>query len=59
MEGTNHTQFFQSFRIATGLAEGRHRGAPFNDCDFYKWMEAACAMLAATTHRYRATRESS
>jgi DUF1680 family protein len=48
MEGTNRSQFFRNFRIAAGLAEGRHRGAPFNDGDFYKWMEAACAMLAAT-----------
>ncbi len=48
MRGTNHTQFFRNFEIAAGLAEGRSRGAPFNDGDFYKWMEAACAMLAVT-----------
>jgi len=48
MEGTNHTQFFQNFRIAAGLIEGRHRGAPFNDGDFYKWIEAATATLAIT-----------
>ena len=48
MEGTNYSHYFQNFRVAAGLAEGRHRGAPFNDGDFYKWMEAACAMLAVT-----------
>src|SRR2546426_550478 len=46
MEGTNYSQFYQNFRIAAGLAEGKHRGAPFNDGDFYKWLEAACACLA-------------
>jgi DUF1680 family protein len=48
MEGTNYSQYFQNFRIAAGLAEGRPRGAPFNDGDFYKWLEGACAMLAVT-----------
>src|SRR5262249_31665950 len=48
MEGTNYSQFYQNFRIAAGLAQGRHRGAPFNDGDFYKWMEAASATLAIT-----------
>jgi DUF1680 family protein len=47
MEGTNYSQFYQDFRIAAGLADGRHRGAPFNDGDFYKYLEAACAALAA------------
>src|SRR4051812_43469267 len=49
MEGTNYSQFYQNFRIAAGVAEGRHRGAPFNDGDFYKWIEAASATLA-TSH---------
>ena len=46
MEGTNYSQFYENFRIAAGLSEGRHRGASFNDGDFYKWLEAACAVLA-------------
>jgi uncharacterized protein len=46
MAGTNYTQFFRNFEIAAGLAEGRSRGAPFNDGDFYKWLEAATATLA-------------
>jgi DUF1680 family protein len=37
--------FLEHFRIAAGLAEGRHRGAKWNDGDFYKWMEGVCAML--------------
>lgn len=48
MEGTRYTHYLQNFRIAVGLAEGRHRGAPFNDGDFYKWLEAACVMYGAT-----------
>jgi uncharacterized protein len=48
MEGTNYSQFFRNFEIAAGLAEGRSRGAQFNDGDFYKWLEAACATLAET-----------
>ena len=32
-----------NFEIAAGLAEGRHRGPPWNDGDFYKWLEAAAA----------------
>ena len=48
MTETNYTQFFRNLEIAAGLAEGRSRGAPFNDGDCYKWMEAACAILAMT-----------
>ena len=48
MAGTNYTQFIRNFEIAAGLAEGRPRGAQFNDGDFYKWLEAASATLALT-----------
>lgn len=48
MEGTNYTHFFRNFEIAAGLAEGRSRGASFNDGDFYKLMEAACAVYTVT-----------
>jgi hypothetical protein len=48
MAGTNYSQFYQNFRIAAGLETGRHRGAPFNDGDFYKWLEGASAVLAVT-----------
>ncbi len=30
----------ENFRIAAGLAEGKHRGQIFNDSDVYKWLEA-------------------
>ncbi len=46
MFGTERSHFLQNFRIAAGLAEGKHRGPPWNDGDFYKWIEAASAVLA-------------
>jgi DUF1680 family protein len=46
MEGTERSHYLENFRIAAGIKEGRHRGAPFNDGDFYKLLEAACATLA-------------
>ncbi len=46
MAGTERSQFLHNFRIAAGLAEGRHRGPPWNDGDFYKWLEAAAAVHA-------------
>ena len=51
MSGTNYSHYLESFRIAAGLAEGRPRGAPFNDGDFYKLLEASCASLAAAPDR--------
>jgi len=48
MEGTEHSQFLHNFRIAAGLADGKHRGPPWNDGDFYKWLEAAAAVYAVT-----------
>lgn len=44
--GTNHTHFWRNFEIVAGAAEGRRRGAPFNDGECYKWLEAASAFLA-------------
>ena len=52
MEGTNYSQYFRNFEIAAGLQEGRYRGAPFNDGDFYKLIEAAAAMYALTHEEY-------
>src|SRR6476620_6417632 len=48
MSGTEYSQFFENFRIAAGLSQGKHRGAPFNDGDFYKWLESAAAVYAIT-----------
>lgn len=47
MRGTEYSQYLENFRIAAGLTEGRHRGAAFNDGDFYKWLEAAVVVNAA------------
>lgn len=47
MRGTAYKPYLEHFRIAAGLSEGRYRGAPFNDGDFYKWMEAVCALQAS------------
>lgn len=48
MEGTDRSQFLHNFRIAAGLEAGKHRGPPWNDGDFYKWLEAAAAVYALT-----------
>ena len=46
MKGTQYKPFYEHFRIAAGLSEGRYRGAKWNDGDFYKWMEGVCSTLA-------------
>ena len=46
MKGTKYKPFLEHFRIAAGLAEGDYHGAQWNDGDFYKWMEAVCALQA-------------
>jgi uncharacterized protein len=43
--GKDKTHFLENFRIAAGLAEGRCRGAAWNDGETYKWLEAACSLL--------------
>jgi uncharacterized protein len=43
--GKERTHFLENFRIAAGLAEGRCRGAAWNDGETYKWLEAACSLL--------------
>jgi DUF1680 family protein len=48
LEGREHSQFLHNFRIAAGLDDGKHRGPPWNDGDFYKWLEAAAAVYAVT-----------
>jgi DUF1680 family protein len=47
MRATEYSQYLENFRVAAGLSAGRHRGAPFNDGDFYKWLEAAVVVNAA------------
>ncbi len=46
MRGTEYKPYLEHFRISAGLSVGRYRGASFNDGDFYKWMEAVCALQA-------------
>jgi uncharacterized protein len=48
MEGTNYSQFFRNFEITADVVPGKAHGATFNDGDFYKFLEGASAVLAAT-----------
>jgi DUF1680 family protein len=48
MGGTERSQFWQNFRIASGEVQGKHRGPPWNDGDSYKWLEAAAAVYGVT-----------
>jgi DUF1680 family protein len=52
MEGTNYSHFLRNFEIAAGLAEGRYRGASFNDGELYKLMQAASAACAIAPSEY-------
>lgn len=47
MRGTKYKPYLEHFRIAAGLTDGDYHGASFNDGDFYKWMEAVCALQAS------------
>jgi uncharacterized protein len=49
MKGTKYKPFYQNFLIAAGELEGEYHGAQWNDGDFYKFLEAVCAVYA-TTH---------
>src|SRR5688572_2469226 len=46
MSGTQHSQFLENFRVAAGIAQGRHRGPKWNDGDFYKFLEATAKVYA-------------
>ena len=39
---------YRNFEIAAGLKEGEHEGPSFHDGDFYKTLEAVCAIYAQT-----------
>src|SRR5262245_46104427 len=47
MTESERYRFLGNFEVASGDVEGRHRGPKWNDGDFYKWIEAAAALLAA------------
>jgi DUF1680 family protein len=48
MRGTEHKPFLVHFQIAAGDAEGDYHGAPWNDGDFYKFLEGVTATYAVT-----------
>jgi hypothetical protein len=48
MRGTRYKPYYQHFLIAAGDAEGDYHGAAWNDGDFYKFLEAVCAVYAVT-----------
>jgi uncharacterized protein len=48
MTETERARFIGNLMVAAGEEEGRHRGAKWNDGDFYKWLEAAAAVYAFT-----------
>ncbi|MCA9214448.1 MAG: glycoside hydrolase family 127 protein [Planctomycetales bacterium] len=48
MKGDKYKPYYQHFLIAAGKMDGKYHGAKWNDGDFYKWIEAACSVLAVT-----------
>src|SRR5262245_36598595 len=48
MTDTERPRFVGNFEVACGIVEGRHRGPRWDDGDFYKWLEAAAAVLGYT-----------
>lgn len=46
MRGSQYKPFYEHFLIAAGEMEGDYHGAPWNDGDFYKWIEAASSAIA-------------
>jgi DUF1680 family protein len=46
MKGTKYKPFYLNFLIAAGEAQGDFHGAQWNDGDFYKFLEAVCAVDA-------------
>jgi DUF1680 family protein len=46
MKGNKYKPFYQNFLVAAGDIEGDYHGAQWNDGDFYKFLEAVCAVNA-------------
>jgi len=44
MTNSERQRFLGNFEVASGDADGRHRGPKWNDGDFYKWLESAAAV---------------
>lgn len=49
----------ENFRICAGESTGRHRGTPFGDGDFYKWLEAVlyCAVYKESDELFQILEE--
>jgi len=48
MKGDKYKPFYQHFLIAAGEMQGEYHGAPWNDGDFYKFLEAVSATYSVT-----------
>jgi len=48
LEDPDTSHAYANFLIATGLEEGEHKGPPWHDGDFYKWLEAVASVYAVT-----------
>src|SRR5215471_8116019 len=48
MTRVDRQRYVGNFEVAIGKVEGKHRGPKWNDGDFYKWLEGAAAIYAAT-----------
>lgn len=48
MKGATYKPFYRNFLVAAGDAKGDFHGAQWNDGDFYKFLEAVCAVDATT-----------
>jgi DUF1680 family protein len=46
MRGHEYKPYYENFLIAAGDMEGDYHGAPFNDGDYYKFLEAVTAVWA-------------
>ena len=48
LKDPNISHAYTNFLVAAGLEEGEHKGPPFSDGDFYKWLEAVAYVYGVT-----------
>ena len=48
LKDPNISHAYTNFLVAAGLEEGEHKGNPFFDGDFYKWLEAVAYVYGIT-----------
>src|ERR1700677_280580 len=48
VQESQRIRFVGNFEVAIGLVQGSHRGARWNDGDFYKWLESAASVYHFT-----------